>query len=645
MSTSWYSLSFSAIPPNNYSVSYYFSVANGLVTGFYRYDNIGVNILAPQTLFGNNSGSDNVFTVGTLSFSISNGTNINDPTLYNNVVSGFPSATSYFNIFSTTGTTGRAGIYYWNNTGNNGGFIIARATVTAFANPNVATIVSPPVSTSSVSWVVGGKNNSGTAQIAYSTNGINYTNASNAAAIFGTQVSGLAHSGSIWVAGGIPSGGTTSSTGYSYDAITWYASSSGNSILTSINSIAYGNGKFVAIGGGPTYVAMSSTDGINWTGAMLNSTWNGWGMGVVYRNSTWVICGGAGFGSSNKMIAYSSDAITWSFANTTTLSSETRMVDFGASKWVAVGLNAQTPTVQVVYTNTSDMSGSWTNSIKPYSNRANFVKWGGDKFIVNGYPENTISLSSNGVNWSNVSSVNFVSLNGPINWNNNLWLMGQNSSGKNLLYSTDNGINWSIGSVPNGNVTYAIAFALPSTSTSTAAYPCFKQGSKILTLDPETDQESYVPVETLKRGDIIKTHSSGHKAISFIGKATLNNPASNPDPKNRLYRFKKSISSKMTEDLYITGEHCTLRRNVTEEQLFQIRDHMGDVYVTEKHIRCPACLDERATPYKDDSPVTIWHFALEHDNAYHNYGVYANGLLVESCSIEHMVKRSNLELL
>ena len=141
MSTSWYSLSFSSIPPNNYNVNYYFSVANSLVTGFYRYDNIGVNILAPQTLFGNNSGSDNAFTVGTLSFSITQGTNINDPNLYNNVVSGFPSATNYFNIFSTTGTTGRAGIYYFNNTGTNGGYVINRATVSSFATPNIVSIV------------------------------------------------------------------------------------------------------------------------------------------------------------------------------------------------------------------------------------------------------------------------------------------------------------------------------------------------------------------------------------------------------------------------------------------------------------------------------------------------------------------------
>ena len=232
----------------------------------------------------------------------------------------------------------------------------------------------------SIKWAVGGQNASSQATIAYSTDGINWTNASNAAAIFGNQVRGIAHSGAIWVAGGTPSGGSTSSTGYSYDAITWYASSSGNSILTSINCIAYGDGKFVAIGGGPTYLAMYSTDGINWTGTMPNSTWNGWGMGVVFRNSLWVICGGAGFGSTNKMIAYSTNAINWTFSNTTTLSPETRMIDYNGTRWVAVGLNAITPTVQVVYT--SDITSTWTNSINPYSNRANYVKWGNNKFII-----------------------------------------------------------------------------------------------------------------------------------------------------------------------------------------------------------------------------------------------------------------------
>jgi hypothetical protein len=186
-------------------------------------------------------------------------------------------------------------------------------------------------------------------------------------------------------------------------------------------------------------------------------------------------------------------------------------------------------------------------------------------------------------------------------------------------------------------------------------YPCFLQGSRILCMNPETDDEEYVPIETLRRGDLVKTRLHGYKAIAYIGHSILKYPESDPNKKNRLYRFPKSKISGMTEDLYITGEHCTLHSHVTEEILFKTRDHMGDIYVTERMIRVPACLDERAEPYISASAnrcgsgnkgsVTIWHLALEHNNAYHNYGIWANGLLVESCSIEHLVNRSNMELM
>ena len=494
---------------------------------------------------------------------------------------------------------------------------------------------------SSITWVVGGKNTSGVAQIAYSSDGLNYTNASNASAIFGSEVHGIANSGSIWVAGGTPNGGSTSSTGYSYDANTWYASSSGNSILTSINCIAYGDGKFVAIGGGATYVAMYSTDGINWTGTMLNTSWNGWGMGVVYRNSTWVICGGAGAGSTNKMIAYSSNAINWSFVNTTTLSAETRMVDYGASKWVAVGLNAATPTVEVIYA--TDLSGSWTNSICPYGNRANYVKWGGDRFILNGYSGvytgSTIYTSSDGVNWSSVTSANISTPAGPINWNNNLWLMGQyNNSTKSLLYSSDNGSTWSACSVPNGNTTWAIAYALPYVSPY---YPCFKQGTRILAF--RKGREQYVPVETLVKGDLIKTLRSGYKPVSLIGQKTIQNtPDSNI--KNRLFRYSQHVCPELFEDLFITGEHCVLVNGIPDKKIKEIREYMGDIYTTEGEYRLPAHLDERADTHGLQGQAIVWHFALEHEDPCANYGVYANGLLVESASEEYLQDYSEIEL-
>jgi hypothetical protein len=176
-------------------------------------------------------------------------------------------------------------------------------------------------------------------------------------------------------------------------------------------------------------------------------------------------------------------------------------------------------------------------------------------------------------------------------------------------------------------------------------YPCFLEGTKILRLNPETDEEEYIAVEKLRRGDLIKTLLDGYKAIHSIGHKILPNPATDKDKRNRLYRFSKQKCPDVNRDLYITGEHCTLRLDLTYDQVEHIKDHMGRYYITDKHFRCPACLDERADPYdREDKPVTIWHFALEHYDAYLNYGIYANGLLVESCSIEYLMKKSNMKL-
>jgi hypothetical protein len=57
-----------------------------------------------------------------------------------------------------------------------------------------------------------------------------------------------------------------------------------------------------------------------------------------------------------------------------------------------------------------------------------------------------------------------------------------------------------------------------------------------------------------------------------------------------------------------------------------------------------ACLDERADAWNSEGMYTIWHFALDHEDSKMNYGVYANGLLVESCSIHHMIHKSNMTL-
>jgi hypothetical protein len=176
-------------------------------------------------------------------------------------------------------------------------------------------------------------------------------------------------------------------------------------------------------------------------------------------------------------------------------------------------------------------------------------------------------------------------------------------------------------------------------------YPCFLQGTKILRMNQETDDEEYVPVETLRRGDIIRTVNHGYKAIELIGSREIENPLDIDKKSSKLYWFRKSKISGLREDLCVTGDHCILHKSITDAKKDQVFGYMGDIYITEGHYRVPAFLDDRAEPYEDSAPATIWHFALENTNIYHNYGVMANGLLVESASLHYMYKYSNMELI
>jgi hypothetical protein len=178
--------------------------------------------------------------------------------------------------------------------------------------------------------------------------------------------------------------------------------------------------------------------------------------------------------------------------------------------------------------------------------------------------------------------------------------------------------------------------------------PCFLEGSKILQFNPETQTEQYVPIETLRPGDLIKTSRSGYKAISHIGKKDLPDPATNPDKRDRLYVFDSKWADNTSENfgpLCLTGRHCLLHTKLSESEIEKVKQFTGDIFITENKYRVPAYLDARRKPYTKTDPVVIWHFALENDNIYKNYGVMANGLLVESSSIEYMTDHSNMELL
>jgi hypothetical protein len=147
---------------------------------------------------------------------------------------------------------------------------------------------------------------------------------------------------------------------------------------------------------------------------------------------------------------------------------------------------------------------------------------------------------------------------------------------------------------------------------------------------------------------LVKTLKHGYVAVEMIGKTVMrNNYAEGERHKNRLYKCTKRNYPEMTnEDLILTGCHSILVDGFkNEDERRKTVEVNRKIYITDDKYRLPACVDERAEIYDKSGTFTIYHLALQNDDYYMNYGIYANGLLVETSSRRYMRELSNMELL
>jgi hypothetical protein len=98
--------------------------------------------------------------------------------------------------------------------------------------------------------------------------------------------------------------------------------------------------------------------------------------------------------------------------------------------------------------------------------------------------------------------------------------------------------------------------------------------------------------------------------------------------------------------MILTGAHSILvDRYKNDDESTRAIDVNKGMYVTDGKARLPAAADERAVVYETAGTYMIYHLALEHTDYYMNYGIYANGLLVETSSKRYMMELSNMTLL
>ena len=169
---------------------------------------------------------------------------------------------------------------------------------------------------------------------------------------------------------------------------------------------------------------------------------------------------------------------------------------------------------------------------------------------------------------------------------------------------------------------------------------CFKEDSQILT------KNGYRYIQDLRKGDLIKTVLHNYVPIAMIGKRDIYHPGKKERIKDQLYKCTGEKYPEVFEDLVITGCHSILVDQFeSQEQKEKTIEVNKNIYVTDGKYRLPACVDNRASAYEKLGNYTIYHMALENPDYYMNYGIYANGLLVETCSKRYLKELSNMTLI
>ena len=446
----------------------------------------------------------------------------------------------------------------------------------------------------------------------------------------------------------------------SVNGINWTTSTSAGNI--SWRSVTYGNGLFVATSDTNTGKrAMTSVNGINWT-LQTTPANNNW-YAVTYGNGLFVAVSQNGVG--NRAMA-SPDGINWTIG-TTVSDYNWVAVTYGNGLFVAVSATT-TPSNRAM---TSVNGINWTLITPAANNSWKGVTYGQDPsgnglFVaVSDTGTNRVMTSLDGINWISrmaAAQNNWVS----VTYGNGLFVAVADASAilNNRVMTSPDGINWTIGtsaggannntwvSVTSGNGSFVAVSPLGtdrvmigefSIVIKVISFPCFKVDTKILT------DKGYILIQDLRKGDFVKTLRHGYKAITLIGKRNIFHSALKERIKDQLYKCSQTEYPDLFESLIITGCHSILVENskeiVNEEQIKKIIEINGNIFLTDDKLRLPACVDEKTTVYEIPGNYTIYHLALEHQDKFMNYGIYANGLLVESCSERTLKELSFMTLI
>ena len=487
------------------------------------------------------------------------------------------------------------------------------------------------VATNGTYWMVGGKNNDGSSNCVYVSNGANGPWSALSGFGPGAVVRSIATDGTNWVVAGV-NYYTGQPGAYLYGTTTSLNPGASWGTPGYTNAVAYGGGYWVMVGNS------SSGEGIQW---------------------------GATPTLGSKQLAFSNDTIVTTVNSLQNKNGGQVVAYDGTANFVASGPASTGITIYWVNKNNLANVNPWTGvSLTSVGGGANFfpkaIAYGNSKWVVGGSGTSTNNIfSATAGDLGTWSGARIFGTGGIVNsvvydTKRSMWLaFGQTSTpGTTTVYYSTNATTWAIGNQAFNGSANAVARNLSGDlvlagqdSTGLNFYtavvpPCFKEDTKILT------DKGYVVVQNLRKGDMVKTVSHGLVPIHAIGVRPFEHLCRKERIKEQLYVCSQKNYPQLFEDLVITGCHSVLVPEFeSPQQRAETEESMDGIYITDNHYRLPACVDRRAEVYPVSGKFNVYHIALENSDYYMNYGVYANGLLVESTSKRYLLELSGMTLL
>ena len=393
------------------------------------------------------------------------------------------------------------------------------------------------------------------------------------------------------------------------------ASSSDGSKLA---AVVFGGNIYTSTDSGTTWTPQTSAGSQNWSS--IASSTNGNKLAAVFY-------GGNIYTSTNS-------GITW-----------TPQTSAGSQNWYSIASSSNGSKLAAVVQNgniyTSTNSGlNWTEQTSAGSQNWSSIasSSNGTKLaavVQNGYIYTstdsgstwTEQTSAGSQNWSSIASNSDGNYLAAVVQNGYIYISSDSGTTWTEQTSAGSGLWQSIASNSDGTRLAAVVFGGSVIYTGFNSSACYNYDTKILT------NNGYVPIQDLKKGDLVQTYLHGYKPVDLIGKGVLHNKPN--DFKECMYKLEKTEENGLTEDLIVTGGHSILVDELSDAYLNKCKENnirnWETVVIDDKKLLL-AGLSDDFSKLTDTNQYTYYHFTLEAEDETTRYGIYANGILSETPS-------------